>query len=114
MPPDRDWLLLNDVADHAEEALGYLEGVSLAAFRKDRRLQLALERLLEIVGESAGRVSSAAQARVDVDWRGLRALRNVLAHQYDAIDHALLYAAATRRLPGVVQAVRAHLAAQSP
>jgi uncharacterized protein with HEPN domain len=107
--PERQALLLKDVLRHGDEAVAFLEGVSLAAFRKDRRLQLAVERLVEIVGEAAGRVDDATRAAVPVDWKGLRSLRNVLAHRYNEVDHELLYQIVKRRLPGDLKALRPHV-----
>lgn len=109
MLPERDRLILADLLGHGEEAVGFLEGVTLAGFRKDRRLQLAVERLLEIVGEAAGRVEEPLRTAVPLDWKGLRSLRNVLAHRYGDIDHALLYNVVKKRLPSDLAALRPHV-----
>lgn len=108
---DRDALL--DLAEHGEEALGYLAGISRTRFRQDRRLVLVTERLLEIVGEAAARLSDDARAEVPFDWKAVRGLRNVLAHQYGSIDLDALYATATRELPDLVAKVRAALGPQA-
>lgn len=102
---------MKDVLRHGDEAVAFLDGVTLAAFRKDRRLQLAIERLVEIVGEAAGRVEGATRQAVPVDWKGLRSLRNVLAHRYNEVDHELLYQVVKRRLPGDLKALRPHVEA---
>ena len=107
MSTARDEALFRDVARHAEEAISFVEGVSATEFRKDRRLQLAIERLLEIVGEAAGGLSEEARERVPFDWRAVRGLRNVIAHQYGIVDHARLYRTARDRLPALVAAIRA-------
>jgi uncharacterized protein with HEPN domain len=44
--------------DHAREACALLAGRSRTDIHTDRPLQLALTRLVEIVGEAAGRVLS--------------------------------------------------------
>lgn len=106
---DRDIGLLEDVVRHGEEALAYLHGVTLEQFVKDRRLQLVTERLLEIIGEAAGGLSDEARKAVDVDWRAVRGLRNVLAHQYGAVDLPRLYRTAVNRLPPLIDAIRAVL-----
>ena len=84
----------------------YLDRVSAADFRKDRRLRLAVERLLEIVGEAAGGLSEEARASVPFDWRAVRGLRNVIVHQYGAIDPDQLHRVVKARLPGLVAAIR--------
>lgn len=88
---DKDELLIGDVRRHAEEAIQYLADTSLTEFQADRRLQLQLERLVEIVGEASGALSAEARSHFEVDWRALRGLRNVLSHQYASVDHVRLY-----------------------
>lgn len=88
---EQDGLLLADIRRHAEEAIRYLGKSSLKDFKADRRLQLQIERLVEIVGEAAGGLSEEARRSFDADWRGLRGLRNVLSHQYGSVDQSRLY-----------------------
>lgn len=106
MSAKKDAALLADVVEHAEEAIRYLDGVGAAAFREDRRLRLAVERLLEIVGEAAGGLSEEARAGIPFDWRAVRGLRNVIAHQYGAIDPDQLHRVVKARLPALVAAIR--------
>ena len=106
---ERDRLLFQDIVEHAEEARRYMAGVSPAKFRADRRLRLTIERLLEIVGEAAGGLSDAARAEVEYDWRAVRGLRNVLTHQYGAVDPDLVHRVVTARLPALIAAIRRSL-----
>jgi len=63
-----------------------------AEFLDDRLLQLALTRLIEIVGEAANRVSEQTQAQcVSVPWRQIIDTRNRLIHGYDVIDLDILW-----------------------
>ena len=47
---------LRHMLDHAKEAVAMVEGKSRADLDRDRQLNLALVRLLEVVGEAASRV----------------------------------------------------------
>ena len=100
---------LQDVLEHARECLGYLEGVRVTGFVKDRRLQLVVQRLVEIIAEAAGRVHATIQTRIEVDWRGLRGLRNVIAHQYGRVDAEALLLGVRANLPDLVAKVQAFL-----
>jgi uncharacterized protein with HEPN domain len=54
---------------------------------KDRLRQLAVERLLEIIEESANSLSDEFRARYpDVPWRDIIGLRVILAHHYHRVD----------------------------
>jgi uncharacterized protein with HEPN domain len=70
--------------DHAKEAIAYCSGKSRSDLEQDRILQLALVRLVEVVGEAAGRVSEKGQREYDsLPWKGMVGMRNRLIHGYD-------------------------------
>lgn len=106
MSAEKDAALLADIVEHAEEAMEYLRHVSMTDFRADRRLRLQIERLLEIVGEAASGLSEQRGASIDHDWRGVRGLRNVIAHQYGSIDPDQIFRVVKNRLPKLVAAIR--------
>ena len=49
----------------------------------------------------------------EVDWRGLKALRDFLAHNYPAVVVEIIASTLDDDLPVLVLAVRRHLAADS-
>ena len=66
----RDRVLLQHMLDHSLEALAFAQGRSRADLDTDRLLNLALVRLLEIVGEAAARMPKEACARYPrVPWQ---------------------------------------------
>jgi len=87
----------------AREVESILEDHDLAAFLADRVLILAIERCVEIVGESARRVSAPYMAaHPEVPWRRIIGQRNILAHEYGQIDHALIYKTAMEDIPKLI------------
>jgi len=67
-------------------------------------LRGAVERHLEIIGEAANRVSlSFREAHPELPWQRIVAQRNVLAHEYGEIEHALVWRVATIRVPELIQ-----------
>jgi uncharacterized protein with HEPN domain len=68
------------------------------------RLRLAVERLLEIVGEAARALSDEGRARYpEVPWPDVTGLRTVLAHHYHRVDPSQVWALATTEVPRLVQ-----------
>ena len=101
-----DAVSLRDMLDHAREALDLLGDTSREGLRDHRVLQLALTRLVEIVGEAANRVSGATrQAHLDIPWPRIIGMRNWLAHGYDVIDYDLLWDTVTTDLPPLIAAL---------
>jgi uncharacterized protein with HEPN domain len=102
-PEERDAGYLWDMLSAGREAYALVEGMEIERLLEDRLRLLALERLIEIVGESAGRVSDGFRQRCPgIDWQGLKGQRNVLAHEYGRINHRLLCEAARTRLPALI------------
>jgi len=69
----------------------------------DRQLNLSLVRLLEIVGEAAGRVSSETRGRLAaIPWPDIVGLRNRLIHGYDKVDFDILWDVIQIDLPPLI------------
>ena len=102
-PEDKDAAYLWDMLQAAGEVAAMLADCDEAAFLADRVLKLAVERGVEIVGEAAGKVSSTFRAaHPEIPWREIIGQRNILAHEYGQIDHALLYKTATEDIPELI------------
>jgi len=96
-PESRDQAYLWDMLQAANEVQEMCKGVTFETIAGDRRTLLAMERLMELIGEAARRVSDDFQrAHPEMAWRKIIGLRNVLAHDYGHIDHRRLYLAATK------------------
>ena len=99
-------LRLRHMLDHANEAVVMARGRTRAQLDSDRKLNLSLVRLLEIVGEAAGRVP--AKERVchpDIPWPEIVGLRNRLIHGYDSVDFDILWQIVSDDLPPLIAAL---------
>jgi uncharacterized protein with HEPN domain len=102
-PDERDAAYIWDMLDSAKTLQGFITGVSFYNYSQDKKLQLAVERALEIIGEAARRVSETyRQAHPEISWQSIIAQRNVLAHEYGAIKHELIWKVATTRIPELI------------
>ena len=78
-------------------------GKSRDELAADRKLQLALTRLIEIVGEAASRVSQETRLRhPEIPWPQMVGMRNRLIHGYDTVDLAVLQSTVGVDLPPLV------------
>ena len=79
------------------------EGKSEEGFLQDRPLQLALVRLLEIIGEAANRVPREEHGSFPgIAWPDIIALRNRLIHGYDAVDLSVVWRVIQSDIPELV------------
>jgi uncharacterized protein with HEPN domain len=89
--------------DHAVEAVGLARGRTRADLDRDRPFNLAMTRLLEIVGEAAARVSQATRDRCpQVPWSAISGMRNRLIHGYDDVDFDVLWDVVQHDLPALI------------
>lgn len=94
---------LRQMYDHASEALDMVRDRVRSDLDRDRMLNLALVRLLEILGEAANRVPPEERAlHPEIPWPQLSGLRNRLIHEYDNVDFDILWQILTRDLPPLV------------
>jgi uncharacterized protein with HEPN domain len=111
MSEQREYIRLRHMLDHAREAIALAEGRARADLDSDRLLELALVRLLEIVGEAASRVPEEERAlHPAIPWIQMVGLRNRLIHGYDAVDNDILWQIVVLDLPPLVAALEEILA----
>lgn len=98
------------MAQAAREVHAMIDQSPIDEFLSDRLLLRATERCIEIIGESARRVSAGFQSRhPEIPWRNIIGQRNILAHEYGQIDHELLYHTAIEDIPILIQQLEALL-----
>ena len=98
-----DQVSLKDMLSHALEAVELLGDSTREDLQSNRVMQLALTRLIEIIGEAANRVSATTQANYTaVPWPQIIGMRNRLIHGYDVIDYDLLWDTVTNDLPPLI------------
>ncbi len=114
--PRRDPLVaVRHMLDAAGEAVEMAAGRSRGDLDTNRMLNLAIVRLLEIVGEAATRVPEEFRARFpDIPWRDVSDLRNRPIHGYDNLDFDVLWAIVHDDLPQLIGRLRAIVETTAP
>ena len=100
----RDDAYLIDILESARAAIEYMGGKSWNEFSKDSLLQDAIVRRLEIIGEAAGRVSSATQKKYEnLPWQAMKGTRNRVIHEYDSVQIDIIWDIVQKDLPVLVK-----------
>ncbi len=103
-----DRVSLVDLLVYAEEAIEILGDADLETVVRNRVMQLALQRLVEIVGEAARRVSQQTQEKhPDIAWSQIIGMHNRLARFYDRVDLAVLWDVIVNDFPPLVEQLEA-------
>jgi len=94
---------LLDMREYAQKAVRIASGLTLAELRANEVVQLALERVLEVIGEAENRVPQETQDQFDlIPWRAIVGLRNILAHAYDNVRDEVLLNIVHNELPNLI------------
>jgi uncharacterized protein with HEPN domain len=94
---------LHQILSYAKEAAEISREKTRPDLDRDRLLNLALTRLLEMLGEAANRVPEEVRAQYpDLPWLQMIAARNRLIHGYDSVDFDILWAIIKHDLPALI------------
>jgi uncharacterized protein with HEPN domain len=103
MPRDEDDVRLQHMLDYAREAIALSQGRARNDLDSDRLFNLGMTRLVEVIGESAARLSEPTrQAYPQIPWPQIVAARNRLIHGYDQINFDILWDIIEIDLPPLV------------
>jgi uncharacterized protein with HEPN domain len=98
---------LLDMLGAAEEALDYLTDYSREDFLSDKRTIRACERCIEIIGEAASKVSEDLQRlHPELPWHRAKGMRNIIIHEYGAVQYDLIYETIVEHLPNLIQQIK--------
>lgn len=77
-----------------------ISDVARCDYDSSEEKQLALERLFEIVGEAASKVSEEFKAaHPQIPWRQATAMRNFVIHDYAGVDPDVIWDSAQADIP---------------
>lgn len=108
---------LFDIRHACEQIMRYAGGMSYEEFVSSEATVLVVERLLITIGEAVNRLrvaSPAGAAELRSDLRAIVAVRNRMVHNYDDIDHAVIYVIITKHVPALLDEVRRMMTGDAP
>jgi uncharacterized protein with HEPN domain len=103
-------VILNEIL----EAISLIEGAVAdndhASFKEARFLQRGVERSLEIISEATRHLPDELLAsRPEIAWSGIRAIGNLIRHEYWRIDPDIVWSVVGDDLPPLRTAIEALL-----
>ena len=93
---------VEDIIEAMDNAEALLDGVSYDEFADDFRINYAVVRALEIVGEATKRLPERIrQEYPDIPWRDMAGMRDRIIHGYDNVDYRIVWGTVKKRIPVV-------------
>ncbi len=106
---------LQHMLDAAREAVSLTAGKTREGLGSERVLQLALVRLLEILGEAASALPAEDRsAAPGIPWQQIVGMRNRLIHGYESVDLDVVWQTIKLDLPPLVAALERALRSAPP
>ncbi len=93
-------MYLQDIAESCARIQRYTQGLTQAELIQDERTYDAVVRNLEIIGEAAKHLSDHLRSRMlDIEWRKVASMRDIIAHVYFGIDNDILWDVVQNKIP---------------
>jgi len=93
---------LRDILEAARLIAAHVKGVTEAEFGADTQKQDAVNRRIEIIGEATAHLNEKTrQALPELPFRKMRGMRNIVAHEYAAVEVRIVWEVATLHVPQV-------------
>jgi len=103
-----DQVRLTHMLQYSREIVSLTQGRTRPDLDQERLLNLALVRLIEVVGEAACRVSDDTRTRhPEIPWAQITSMRNRLIHGYDCVDFDVLWQTVVEDIPTLIAALEA-------
>lgn len=104
--PERVEDYLEHIAEAIERATGYLRPLTgLEDLQQNQLVQDAVVRNIEIIGEASGNIQRMAPefiaAHPKLPWKQMRAMRNLVIHEYFFVDVNIVWTTVKKHLPGL-------------
>ncbi len=91
------------IADYVQRAQELCAGKTLAELKAHWQQALALERVMEVLGEAVKRLpDELRQTHPKVPWRLVSGMRDKISHGYDSVDHEMLWDTVKNDLAGLL------------
>lgn len=109
--PKDDVTRLHHMLDAAREATTFTIDKARSDLHADRVLTLALVKLIEVIGEAAGKISKVSQSQYsEIPWPSIISMRNRLIHAYFDIDVDRVWDTVKDDLPPLINVLEKVLA----
>lgn len=104
---------LRDILEAARLIHSYVKDATDNVFRVDRQKQDAVMRRIEIMGGAAAHLSETTRKAIpEIDFRKMRGMRNIVAHDYANVDLKVVWEVATVYVPEICAALEKFFARQ--
>lgn len=100
---DKDKIYLAEIKEFCQKIINFSANMPYEDFAEDEKLQLAVIKLIENIGEASKRLSDSARKEYPrVEWKKVMGMRDNLVHDYMDVDLEIVYDVAVNEIPSLL------------
>lgn len=100
-------LYISDIIESIEKIQRYISNLTFEEFANNPMVIDAVIRNFEIIGEASSHVPEGVQNKYpEVPWFQMKAMRNIVAHEYFRIDLSIVWETARVDLPKLLSPIQ--------
>jgi uncharacterized protein with HEPN domain len=100
---------LHDMLEAARLIRGYVAGVTFEEFWHNSEKRDAVALRISVLGESAHKIDKKTEGALpDIPFKGIRGMRNRIAHDYGAVDFKIVWAVTQKEIQPLIAALEAY------
>jgi uncharacterized protein with HEPN domain len=104
----RDLVRLKHMLENSLRARHFVVHLTFEQFRTDTVVQYATVRAIELIGEASRHITESTKSQfTEIEWRGMREMRNHIIHGYDHVDIEKVWDTIHHDLPKLIGQLRA-------
>src|SRR5277367_5744249 len=97
---------LHDILEAAQLIRSYTSGVTFDEFWHNSEKRDAVALRITVLGESAQKIDKPTEASLqDVPFKGIRGMRNRIAHDYGAVDFKIVWDVTQKEIEPLIAAL---------
>ena len=104
----RNWKIrITDILESIEHITAYTEDMTLSEFQTDQKTIDSVLRNLEIIGEATRHIpQNIIKKYSDLPWNEMRAMRNIVIHEYFGVNLNIIWHTTQVNLPTIVDRLK--------
>ena len=92
--------------DSFRKVVDFTGGMSYENFLKDEKTQSATIMQMEIIGQLVKKVSPEIKKEIDIAWKEMSGMRDIIAHEYFDLDLPIVWDTATKDVPEAQEKIK--------
>jgi uncharacterized protein with HEPN domain len=105
---------LHDMLEAAQLIRRYTDGVTFDDFWQDSEKRDAVALRVTVLGESAQKIDKETEAALSgIPFKGIRGMRNRIAHDYGAVDFKIVWAVTQQEIGPLIAALETYFKGRS-